>query len=90
MEMESTLAGDDGWWSEGYLTVDSLTIDMLGLGDAMRRYWQMPHSVARLLFMHAERIISSNSLGFHAIPRLYSAAGFDLLRLAKDNFRLRY
>src|SRR5437588_7089568 len=55
---ESTVAGDDGSSSGRSLTVGSLTIDMLGLGDAMRRYWQMPQSVARPLCVHAERLMS--------------------------------
>jgi hypothetical protein len=62
---------------------------MLGFGDAMRRYWQMPPSVARLLFMHADRIMSKQSLCFGAVSRLFSPAAFDLRQLAKDNFALR-
>jgi hypothetical protein len=43
---------------------------MLGLGDAMRGYWQMPQSVARLLFMHGKRIMSKLSLLFGAVQGL--------------------
>jgi hypothetical protein len=49
----------------------------------------MPPSVARLLFMHADRIMSKQSLCFGAVSGLFSPAAFDLHHLAKDNFALR-
>ena len=49
----------------------------------------MQQSVARLLFMHAERIISSDSLFFDAISVLFPAGAFDLHRLRKLVLRLR-
>src|SRR5437588_6229338 len=86
---ESTVAGDDGSSSGRSLTVGSLAIDMLDIRDAIWRYWQMQQSVARLLFMHAERIISSDSLFFDAIAVLFPAGAFDLHRLRKLVLRLR-
>jgi hypothetical protein len=49
---------------------------MLGLGNAMSGVWQKPQSLARPLFMHAERIMSRLSLAFDAVWVAFGAASF--------------